>query len=314
MPSNRHVPKALEDLSIKLLQDNSVFMMGEKLAPTKRVGKITDQYYRYNTAEQYMRKSTVRADKTRAKSVALVELTQSTYTLRNHALRVEISDIERQNADPAVDPEVDALQEITSDLLRDRELEVSANFFTSTSYTTNLLTLSTNAYDRNTTTSTPIEDARTAYRAILRNSGQPANGLAMGQNTFDVLIDHSDVLDRIKWSSVANNISQELLATTLGVDNVYVSKAVFNDSRYGLAASMTFIFNAALLYFYNTPNPGRRSANLGIGFSGFYGDAMPQVSRFREEDIKSDVVELNWMYSPTLVNSLAGYFIAVAHA
>lgn len=313
MPFNRHVPKALADYSVKCIQDRSVFGMGEVLAPTKKVGKETDAYFKYSVTEQFKKQSLIRADKARAQRLDLTELSSTQYVLANHSAAIEVSDRERANADPSVDPDFDAAQEITDLLLREKELDVAKTFFTSTSFSTNLLTLSSNAYDLDTVTSTPIDDARTATRGILQQCGQIANGVSMGRNTFDILIDHADVLDRIKWSE-RGIVGQDILAAVLGIDKVHVSDAVFNDSKAGLAASMTFMFNTKLLYFFNNSNPGKRNANLGTTFSGMFGGTEPTTKRYREEDIASDVLELNWMYDVELINSLSGYMISAAHS
>ncbi len=313
MPTNRHVPQALVDLSIKTLQDRTVYNTGEVLAPTKRVTKEVDKYYKYSVDQQFRNENSVRANHAPSKRIDTTELSATSFNLQWHSLNIPVSERDRMNSDPAVNPEIDAVQELTDSLLRERELEVAKTFFTTTSFGTNLLTLSSNAYDLDTTTSDPIGDADTSINSVLKSTGQIVNNLVMGKQTFDVIKDHPDILDRIKWSE-RGIITSDLLGAVLNTENVTVSKSVFRSTDEGISATTNFIYDTQMLYIYNTPAPGIRSANLGITFSGLAGEAMPKMRRWFDNDIQSDIIELEWAYDVELVNSLSGAMVASTHS
>jgi hypothetical protein len=311
--SNRHVPQALVDLSIKTIQDRSVFGVGDVLAPTKRVSKDTDKYYKYSVDQQFRVHNTVRANHAPSKRMDLTELSATSYNLRWHSLNTPVSERDRQNSDPAVNPDMDAVQELTDSLLREREIEVAKVFFTSTSFGQNLLTLSTNAYDLDTTTSDPIGDADTSIQSVLKSTGQVVNNCVMGFKTFQVLKDHSDVLDRIKWSE-RGIVTEDILASVLNCGQVTVGKSVYRTTNEGISATTDFVFDSKMLYLYNTPTPGIKSANLGITFSGLAGESMPRMKRWYDDNISADIIELEWAYDVELVNSLSGAMIAAVHS
>ena len=313
MAQGRHVPQALVDLSIKCLQDKTVFNMGEALAPTKRVGKETDAYYIYNISQQFRQSNDIRAKGAPANIVNPTELSTTSYVLKRHALRGEVYDQDRKNADPAVDPDADVIEEVSFAMLRNKEIEVAKQFFTTTSFSVNLLTLSSNSYEKDTTTSTPIDDAQNSFEVVAKSTGKIPNGLALGYKTMNVLTRHQDILDRIKWSE-RGIISPDILAAVLGVDSVNVSKAIYTTTDEGISATMNFIFDQKMLYYYNNPNPRIKSSNMGITFAGMYGEMTPEIKSYRLEEIEADVYEQNWMYDVRMVLSLAGYMIAAVHS
>lgn len=306
MSERRHLPKAMTDLSVKTLQDPSVLNLGKVLAPFKPVTKRTDSYYVYDQAQQFRRIDMQRSKGAPAARIPLTELSDTAYVLKRHALAIEVPNEDMKDADAGVDPDTDAVQELTSQVLRNREIEVIERLLTSTAIGTNLVTLSSNAWDLPTTTSSPIDNADTAIQGIIRRTGQIANGLAMGQETFDVLKDHSEVLDRIKWSE-RGLITQDLLASVLNIDKAYVSKAIQRTTDEGISATTQFILRTQACFFFNNPTPKLKSANFGVTFVGLYGGEAPELTSREDLDKDVTIYEMNWMYDTKVVLSLSAF-------
>ena len=307
MAVKRHRDKALADLSIKLMQDMMDYNAQRTLAPIKSVAEKSDEYYVYNIHDAFRAGDTKRANRSKARRVELERLSVGSYLLQNHASAIEVSKEDKAFSDPAVDPSEDAIQEITHDLMLDMELNVAETFFTTSAIQVNLLTLSTNKWDYDTTTSDPIADFDTAIQGLIKSIAKRPNGAFMGKKTFDILKDHAEILDRIKWSE-RGVVSEDMLGNVLGVP-VTVNTVINQTLAFGLSATTGFVFDDKVLIYYNKANPGLRSTNLGTTFVGLYGDSSPAVRRYRDESIDSDVIELNWMYDVKLVHSLSGYLI-----
>lgn len=283
--------------------------MAPALAPMKRVNKKTDQYFIYDVAQQFRRNDLQRSNRGESKELELTELSTSSYVLKRYSAKTYVSEEDKMVADPAVNPMVDAVQELTDSLLREKELQAANAFFTSTAFTTNLLTLSSNAWSYDTTTSAPIDDADTAIQGIMTRTGQVANNLAIGKQTFDVLKDHSDILDRVKWSE-RGIISEDILASVLGIDKITVGKGIYRTTAEGISATTTWMFNSNAVFFYNTPNVRGKIANMGVTFSGLFGDTKPVIRQWFDDDRNATAVEMDWMFDIKMVLSLSGYFIA----
>lgn len=312
MAIKRHRNKALADLSVKFMQDIEDYNAQKVLAPVKRVTEKSDEYYIYNITDAFRPGDTKRANKSKARRIELERLSVGTYLLQNHASAIETSEEDKAFSDPAVNPSEDAIMEITRDLMLDMELTVAENFFTSTAIASNLLTLSTDAWDLDTTTSTPIEDFDTAVRGIMTSIAKKPTGAFMGKKTFDVLKNHPDILDRVKWSE-RGVVSEQVLGNVVGVP-ITVNSVIAQTLKYDISSTANFVFDNNVLVYYNSGAPGLCTANLGITFVGLYGDTAPSVRRYRDELIDSDVLELNWMYDVKLISSLSGYLIKAANS
>ena len=308
----RHRNKALADYSIKYMQDAQDYNAQKMLAPAKKVVEKTDEYYIYDRDDAFRAGDTRRANHAEARLVENQALSVGSYQLRNHALKTLISAEDDAFSDDVVNPREDAIEELADLMLRDMEIEVAKNFFTSTAIQTNLLTLSSNAWDNDTTTSNPIDDMDTAIQGIITSIAKKPTGAFMGKKTFDILKDHPEVLDRVKWSE-RGVVTEDIMSNVLGLP-VGVNHVVNATTDYGVSTTAGFLFDGKVLVYYNKENPSKKNANMGTTFVGLYGDSAPVVKRYREERFDSDVIELNWMYDVKLVHSLSGYLINSAHS
>jgi hypothetical protein len=104
----------------------------------------------------------------------------------------------------------------------------------------------------------------------------------------------------------------EFAANLLGLDEILVSRVVYNSAVEGIAASNAFAAtrNAGLM-FYRNPNPGLLGANAGNTFvwSGLLGAAQGvQVKRYDVpvEDAYPRI-EVETAYDHKIVGSALGY-------
>jgi hypothetical protein len=302
----RHTPKALSDYSVKYSQDITEYNLSDSIAPVKSVEEKTDQYYIYDPSDLFRVGHTVRANKTPAKPVDFSNLSTSTYVMKNHALKTFVSREDKETSDPSVDPEMDAVEEVTQQLMLDREYDCAQKFLTTTAIT-NYKTL-TDKWSYDTTTSNPIADIDTATTVILRAIAKVPAGAVCGHQTMQTLKSHTEILDRIKWSE-RGVLTEEIIASILGLPKITVNKTIYNSAAEGLANTQSFLVNSMFLVYYNSTKPQRKNANLGTTFAGIYGGAAPEVKRYRDDSLDSDVIELNWMYDQKVVLSLSGYLL-----
>lgn len=100
--------------------------------------------------------------------------------------------------------------------------------------------------------SDPIKFFRERITSMQQQTGRTPNKLGLGAKTFDALINHPAILERINGASSTTNpalVSESILATLLGVEQVVVFKAIQNKAGLANEADMQFICdpNAALL-------------------------------------------------------------------
>lgn len=245
--------------------------------------------------------------------------TTATYYCDRWGLKRLVSDDQRANEDNPFNSDRDAVEYVTDKLLQRREVAFVTDFWTTSVWgggSNDVTGGSTVTKWSDFGASDPIVDIRTYKRTIRRNIGRDANTLVLGDLTFDKLLDHPDVLDRIKYTE-RGIASEALLATLFGVDRVLVGKSVRTDDEEGLAeASVTLTANwdddALLLYVparpsILTPSAGytfvwRTSPNAGSG---------PQwIRKYRDTARLGDYVECRSYFDQKCIVSHAGIFFS----
>lgn len=305
--STRHVNRSLPDLSVKVMQEIEEYKVHRALFPSKNVNKMSDVYFIYNIADSFREAHDIRANRSESNQINELSISTSAYRMEEHSMHELVSDRDRENADEAVDPEFDAVADVTTILARNKELEAARTIFTSTAFGGgNLTTLSSNAWDNDTVTSNPIDDIDIGRSNIIQNTSKTPMGICMGFDTWQNGIkDHAALLDRIKYSE-RGVLSTELAAMVLGVDEIIVSKGIFRTTEPGISATTDYIFKSAALLYFNDSNPGIRSSNFGATFQ----KSTPVIDRMRIETKKSDMIEVSWTYDQKVILSLSGFFFA----
>lgn len=311
--SDVHVNQPLTSISIAFIQDQKEFI-ADQVFPVVPVQKQSDRYYQYDKDAWFRSDAQIRAPSTESAGGGFTVDNTPTYYAAVRAFHKDVDDQIRANADPVINLDRDATEFVTRDLLMRKELDWASKYFT-----TGVWTGSTTGTDVTPGTlwdaggSTPIEDMRAELLATKRNTGFRANVVCMGEEVWNVLVDHPDFLDRIKYTQRAI-VTVDLLAAVLGVDKVVIGGAVENSANEGAALNLQFIFGKNVLLVYAAPRPSLMWPSGGYTFAwtGMFGAnaAGSRIMRFRMEHLKSDRVEGESAYDQKVVAPECGAFMS----
>lgn len=303
-----HVNRPLTDLSIAYRNQGGY--VADRVFPVVPSNNASNLYFSYPKAFWLKSNAQKRAAGTAAARSGY-DLETATFTCERDALAHAIPDPIRSNSDVA-DLDREAMEYVTDQLQRAKEVRWAANYFVTGVWGTS----ATPSVLWDDAASTPIEDIRTGRRTIKKNTGYDANKLILGYVTADKLLDHPDIIDRIKYGQTAGKAAmanEQILAQLFGVDEVLICGAIQNTGSEGGTAAYSFIAgdNDALLV-HAASRPGIRTPSAGYTFTwaGAPG-GNPQgayIKTFRDELNESDIVEGNQWYDQKLVASDLGYF------
>lgn len=307
-----HVNAPLTSISIAFLQDQSSFV-ARKVFPVVPVSKQSDRYYVYDKKQWFRSDAKPRAPGSESAGSGFTVDNTPTYYAGVRAVHKDVDDQIRANADAAINPDRDATEFVTRDLMLEQELDWASKYFS-----TGIWTGSTTGADVtpgvlwSATNSTPIEDMRAEIRAVQKKTGFKANTAVLAPDVWDIVQDHPDFLERIKFTQRAI-VTVDLLAGVLGLDKVYIAEAIADAAEEGAAESLDFVFSKSLLLAYSAPRPSllHPSAGYTFAWSGLFGAnaAGMRISRFRMEHLKSDRVEGEAAYDHKLVAPECGAFM-----
>jgi hypothetical protein len=323
--SDVHVSQPLTNILIAYMQDAAGFV-AKNVFPIVPVAHKTNTFYKWTRDDFFRVEAAERAPGSPAESGSFT-LSTDTYDAKEYAIRKEIEDPIRDNADSVLDLDSAATEYIGQQLMLKRE-----SVFTSTFFTTSVWTGSTTGGDLtgvagapgagqfrqwDNANSTPIEDIRAQIVAVAEKTGYRPNVLSMGVEVWKSLVDHPDILDRIKYTQ-KGVVTADLLAGLLGLDKIVVAWSTRNTAVEGATAAYDFFVGKTALLTYSAPAPSLMAPSAGYIFAWTKrfgnGPEAQRIKKYRLEEIESDVVEGQQNFAMKVVAAELGVFFNSAVA
>jgi hypothetical protein len=301
-PSQVHVSKALENISIAYMPQGLIAQQASPVVPVKHE---SDTYFVYSK-DNLRVLSTIRGDGDVANQ-SIWNLSTATYTLQEHALRDIVTDRTVANADSAVRPSVDTTEALTGQIKLRMELDLFTLINTEANWANETSLSSTQAWSQNTTISNPITFVDSATTSIRRRSGMKANTIVMGDPTWKAVKEHTSIVDRIKYTS-AQSVGPELVAQLFNLEQVLVSGGIQNTADEGFEVLADFATDSALVTYVER-SPGLRKPSAFYTFAQDGGTRPYKVKTYREEERNGDWIEVATLYQHRIVSSDCAYNI-----
>ena len=293
-----HVAAALTNIAVAYVQEDENYIADE-IFPMVPVQHQTDVYFVWSKADFFRDEAQLRADAAESAGTG-VNLTTQNYNAKVWALHQDIGAQVRSNADPAVDIDIAVTKQLMQKLLirRDRVFQTSymttgvwSQDVTGAAAGTGVVGTTTTIYWDDDANSDPFTDIATQQTYILQNTGFLPNKLVLSWSVYQALRKHPLIIDRIKYTSAtfAGTITPKLLAEAFDIEEVVVSKAVYNTAGENLTASMSFVNSKTALLCYVAAAPGLMvpSAGYTFGWQGFTG--------LNSLGVRMSQIPMNWL-------------------
>ncbi len=318
--SDVHVDAMLTTLSVAYRQDQSRFV-ADRIFPLVSVSKQSDRYYQYNRGDFNRDEMELRAPATESAGSGYTIDNTPTYYCQEWALHKDIPDQVIANADAVINPLRDTVEFLTVKALIRKEKSFVDKYFKGGVWTSDFDGVASgNAWGSSTVlqwndaASTPIEDIRKAQTTILERTGYMPNVLVLGKAVYDSLIDHPDLVDRIKYGQTPGSpaiVNRQALAALFEVDRVEIMSAIQNTAVEGATAAHSFIGGKKAMLLYAAPSAGLMTPTAGYTFqwTGMYGGTMGQrILNFRMPQIKAQRIEIETCFDQRVVAPDLGFF------
>lgn len=302
------VDPVLTNILVGYQQADNRFV-ASRVFPSVSVDKDSGTYYIFTKNYWFLNQMQTRAPGAQyARADFGVET--STYTTLQWALAKAIADEERANSQLPMDLEEAAIRWLAQQALIRKELSFATDFMKTTVWGTDDDDSATDWDDFSA--GDPIANSLTAKRTISQNSGQEPNTMVLGLVVHEALVNHPDILDRIKYTQVATMGSVEAaLANMFGVQNYLVGKATYSNTNEAASFSATPIIDDDCLFCYVTPTPGIFTASAGYTFAWGPGGGIGAIQpRVRLEADDADLLKFKMQWDQKAVATDLGYFFA----
>lgn len=319
-PGDVHVNTPLTNISIAFMQNQANFVAA-RIFPVISVQKQSDRYYTIERGEFNRDEMALRAPGTESEGGGYTVDNTPTYYAPRYSFHKDIPDEVRANADAALSPDREATQYVTYKALIKREKLWVAKYFAGSLWTFDYDGVASSPttgqfLQWNDANSTPIENVRLMKRTMLESTGFEPNKLVLGRPVYDALLDHPDIIDRIKYGQTQGGpamAGRETLAKLFEVENIEIMNAIENTAKEGQTATHAFIGGKKALLCYAAPQPGLQTPTAGYTFAwtGLMGSGAEgnRIRQFRLERQGVDRVEIDMCFDQKLVAADLGFFL-----
>ena len=302
-----NVSVPLSNVAVKYANDATKYI-ADKILPIVPVGKQDGIYYTFGK-ESFRIYDDLRANGAPSGRVLSFTTGTESYHCDTRSLHDVVTEEDRSNADGVIEPEITTTENLVDMRLIRREYDVAAALFNTTTFSGYTAALSgTDQWD-DYTNSDPIAKLRAAREAVRGKIGRPANRLAIGSAVFNVLAQHPDVLDRIKYSQLGI-LTPQLLAALLDVDEVLIGEGIYESTNQKQTSTLSDIWGKYALMYYMSKegNPNLKKPSLGyLPQWKLYGGGQYMTKKWYEDNLSGDVVEVTSSYDIVVSCAPAGY-------
>lgn len=319
-PGDVHIDRPLTNLSVAFLQAREKFI-ADRVFPMVPVDSQSNKFFTYDRGQFWRDQMTLRAPGAESNEVGY-SVTTDNYFADVWALHHDIPDQVRANADAPIRPDMESTELLMHQFLIKREKLWASSFFTTGVWTTDITGVNSapsggQVLRWNVANSTPIKDIDAGRSSIAKLTGYEPNVLVIGREVWEILRNHADIIDRIKYMGTNANpavVTRQAVAQLLELDEILVAGSVENTAREGATNAYAFINGKNALLAYRAPAPGIMTPSAGYMFAwtGYTGAGAggQRIRKFRMEHLASDRVELEAAFVHKKVSADMGYFFS----
>lgn len=219
------------------------------------------------------------------------------YQCTEHSHKTLITDVEKENANAKLNPDLRAQKTISSKLDLNLERKIVSMITTQANVYTAIVTPDWS----NTTTASPQKAITTAKVAVQAACGVEPNRIAFGYEAWEKLMLVEEIREQVRYH---RDLTQNDMPLMLYGLEVVVGKSLYNSAAKGKADVLTSIWSNNI-FIYVAENPGWEVLTYGALLQS----KAPLTVRWRDEDRSGEWVATDWEYEPKVVAYEAGYLM-----
>ena len=250
----------LQNMTVSWESALSEQLIAEKVCPRMETGKRAGRYFVYDRRD-LTNTPDVRAGVNSELNIKRWSGAFSSYYVNDYGIKTPISALEIEEAADVIDVEENTVATNLYDMKLAKEKRVADLYFTSANYT------NTAAVGTKWTVAgagTPILDIDNAIAALLVKP----NTMIIGEEAFNVMKNHPDVIDRIKYTGTNQNPAQAMtgaLASLFQLSNgVFVGKAQQDTANKAQTEVLARLWGKHVALLYIDPNPRLKSLTFAM--------------------------------------------------
>lgn len=235
-------------------------------------------------------------------------LSTDTYSTQQWAGEYAVPDEVRANSQLPMDLFQLGLKKVAASSMIRKEVSWATDFMTTSVWGTD----NTTATDwDDIAAGDPVDNLLTAKRTISNNTGEDANTMVLGYIVHQALVNHPDIIDRLKHTQGATLAAiDQALGSIFGIENYLVGKATYSNTNETAAFSATAILDDDCLVCKVDPTAGIYGVTAGKTFVWGGGGGAGQIYRDPARRNHSEVFQYKMQWDQKAVATDLGYFFS----
>jgi len=298
------VEPVLTNMLVGYMQDDMRFVAG-RVFPTVQVDKDSGKYYIFDKKYFFSDDLEERAPGAQFSRID-VGVSTSTYSTLQWAADAAVADEERANSQIPMDLETVKVRRFAQASMIRKERAWAADFMANSVWGTTDNNSTTDWDD--TSSGDPVGDVLTASRTVSNNTGVDPNSMVLGYIVHQAIVNHPDVLDRLKYTQAATQAAIEgALAAIFGKTNYWVAKATYNTANESATFSASPIIDDDCLVCHVDPAAGIFGATAGKTFAWPGGGGEGSMYSHYDDDRHATVIQHKEQWDQKAVATDLGY-------
>lgn len=327
--SQIHVARLESEWSLAYRQEPSVFV-ADKWFPLMPVKQISGLYPRFSKENLFTNRAGLWRPGTVPPQAELSVDQPGSYVCQRYAFEMPLPSDLPFVADEGYPIEMATTQMITDVLQLNKELIIANNYFkpgvwsidwsgvdSGESGTGEQVTDLTFRQFNDFQNSDPLEVFKDAKMAIKKRCGVKPNTIVMSEQVYEVLRIHPQLTNLFRNPQAADRVpvklNEQMVATALDVDQLFVAGAMYNKSPPGKEVELDWVFgNGVWVGYVTTPGPLKTIAAMNLTYNeplGGYDTALVQVPDLHTHTTYFQGFQC---WCPVVVSPDAGLFMADA--
>jgi hypothetical protein len=225
-----------------------------------------------------------------------------------------VADEDIENSQAPTDPLTDATEHLTELLLVNKEIEAKT-ILTDTAQMTQNVTLTGPDQFNDFDNSDPFSVFEQGKQTVHAATHKEVNRVGIPKQVWDKLKYHPAFLEKVKYTQ-RGQITPDLLAALLEVDQVIIMKAGYNTTREGQTDAMGYIWGKDIVMAHVADKLTGKTLSLGLNYQ--WSKKSKTIKRLRgvvEDDREGQYVRIGGDYrQQKLISAECGFLIKAAIA
>lgn len=233
----------------------------------------------------------------------------TSYQIESHGLEGLVTEDDMRNVEQPFDALKDEVMGLTSLIWLGKE-DALASTLTSTSILTQNVTLSGTAQFNDYANSDPLDKFMTARNTIRAACGLPPNAAVMDWRTANILAYSPQILSALGFTqNRAGQLSEVELAKAMGVEKLFIAKAVKEGAKEGQTSSLSAVWGRDIVFLVAPDSAQKYQVSLGYRVE-YAGSSPRRVFKYDVNNPPNSVgVIVDSAYDMLVSNVNAGYLI-----